>query len=134
MTVASCAVIIGQAVRFAAVGGLNTLVGFGTILFGMEVLSLSPVVANLLGYGVGIVLSFVLHRRVTFRHRGAVLPALARFALCIAVAYGCNLATLLFLINDFAIPPVQAQFAAVVVYTGVSFILSRTFVFAARHS
>ncbi|MEI8396330.1 MAG: GtrA family protein [Rhodospirillaceae bacterium] len=123
------AAVRGQAIRFVAVGIVNTLVGYAIIVSGMEVLAMSPVAANVFGYCVGFGISFILHRRITFNHRGAVLPTIVRFALTMAIAYSCNLIVLLILINSFQASAILAQLMAVFVYTVVSFVLSRTIVF-----
>ena len=118
-----------QAMRFALVGIANTAVGLGTIwalkFFGR----VADVPANFLGYCVGLACSFVLNRRWTFEHRGAVLPALLRFLLVFAVAYGANLGCMLMLRDHFGVNAYWAHLLATVPYTVLFFIGSRTLAF-----
>ena len=60
--------------RFALVGCANTLFGFAVIMAVGWLLQLGDVAANAIGYGCGLVLSFVLNRRTPFATRG-VPPA-----------------------------------------------------------
>ena len=57
-------------VRYLVVGFLNTLLGLMVIYFAMYVLRFGVVAANVIGYAVGVVVSFLLNQRWTFAHRG----------------------------------------------------------------
>ncbi|HZG78770.1 MAG TPA: GtrA family protein [Paenibacillus sp.] len=74
--------------RFLVVGACNTIVGYGTtfaaLAFGAPYLA-----ATALGTACGLVVSFAMNRRFTFRHRGSLGPAALRFA---AVSLACYLA------------------------------------------
>ena len=73
--------------RFALVGCANTLVGFAVILMAGWLLQLGDVAANAVGYGCGLLLSFVLnHQYLSLRGRTA--GALVRYLLAFAVSYG----------------------------------------------
>jgi putative flippase GtrA len=50
-----------QALRFGAVGIVNSVVGLSCIWAAM-LLGMAPLPANALGFGVGLVMSFVLNR------------------------------------------------------------------------
>ena len=113
--------------RFLAVGVLNTCVGLTTI-FLAELFGASAVVANACGYGLGLVVSFTLNRRWTFRHTGPRYTAQARFLAAFAVAYTANVACVL-LATHLGARGMLAQVAGVLPYTLTFYLLSRYFVF-----
>lgn len=81
--------------RFAAVGLLNTALGYSIILAALN-LGYGDILANIFGYAGGLILGFVLNRRWTFSdakrlRKGAIL----RYAMSFAVAYAVNLAIVL---------------------------------------
>ena len=55
--------------RFLTVGALSTLVDVGLFAVLHEQVGLPVLIANTLSYSTGIVISYVLHRRWTFRQR-----------------------------------------------------------------
>lgn len=118
--------------RFLIVGVLNTGLGLAVIFAAKALLGWGDVAANMLGYGVGLAVSFVLNRNWSFAHRGAVLPALVRFLGAFLLAYAVNLATVLVLIRVSAVNSYLAQAIGVVPYTLVFFAASRLLVFAPR--
>jgi len=120
-----------QALTFGLVGVVNTGVGLAVIYGLMLGAGVGPVISNMAGYAVGLCVSFTLNSRVTFR-QGLTVAAALRFLLAFAVAYGANLLCLLALIGPFGVRPEIAQLGAMVVYTGVFFILSKLFVFPAK--
>ena len=84
---------VGRVARFGLVGILNTALGL-TIIIGSKVIFDTPdLLANALGYGVGLVVSFALNRGWTFGHRGRVASSATRFVVVFVSAYALNLAT-----------------------------------------
>jgi putative flippase GtrA len=120
---------IRTGVRFLGVGVVNTAVGLGLIYACKWFLELGDVFANFIGYGVGIVVSFTLNRRWTFRHEGAVHSAFFRFIFVTALAYMVNLSVVLCLIHGLGINSYLAQAGGVIPYTLVGYIGSRYFAF-----
>ncbi|MEM9148719.1 MAG: GtrA family protein [Pseudomonadota bacterium] len=120
--------LLQRALRFGLVGLMNTGIGLAAILAVQELTPAGPYLANGIGYGVGLVVSFLLNRRWTFAADGPALPQALRFALTFAVCYGLNLATLGGLLALGA-PAVLAQIGAMAVYTGAFFVASQVFVF-----
>jgi putative flippase GtrA len=73
--------------KFAAVGVLNTLVGTA-IMFGLYNLAgASYWVSSAANYILASILSYVLNKKFTFRHKGEVVQSGMRFAVNIAVCY-----------------------------------------------
>jgi putative flippase GtrA len=119
-----------SAVRYLATGVLNTLVGLGVIYVSMFFLGLGNAAANALGYSIGVVLSFVINKRWTFRHTGSPLSAFARFVGVVGTAYIANLATVLVLAEGLGVDRYIAQALGIPPYTAVGYLGSRYFAFS----
>jgi putative flippase GtrA len=120
--------LLCQAFNYAAVGVLNTLAGLGTIFALMALLGIPALVANLLGYAVGLFLSYALNRRWTFRAAHAGWGARARFFLLMGSAYLVQFG-LLALLLSLSVNPYVAQAIATAVYALIGFVGSRFLVF-----
>jgi putative flippase GtrA len=82
-------------VKYLMVGVVNTIVGFGIIIFCIEILDLHPVVANAAGFSVGSVVSYVLNRSISFRSKVSITTGLPSFVAVVIAGYLLNLAVLL---------------------------------------
>jgi putative flippase GtrA len=125
---------IVRPLRFGLVGVLNTVVGLAIIFAAKAFLGLGDLAANLLGYGLGLVCSFVLNRSWTFRHEGRAFAALLRFGIAFAVAYGLNLFTVFGLRDAMGVNSYVAQAGGVIPYTISFYLLSAYYVFPARRA
>ncbi|RYH58386.1 MAG: GtrA family protein [Alcaligenaceae bacterium] len=114
------------------VGVVNTAVGYGVIFGCMLLLHWGPLVSNVAGYAVGLVVSFTLNRRFTFRSQGAAHEDLMRFLLIFGIAWLSNFAVLALLVRSFGVHEGVAQVAAGVVYFVLSFVLNKYYVFRPR--
>jgi putative flippase GtrA len=123
-----------QLLKFALVGVLNTGVGYAVIFGCMYVLGLGAVLSNVLGYAVGLVVSYSLNRSFTFRSSGARRAEMIRFVAIFLLAYLANLGVLVLLIRRFAWHEGLAQVVAGVVYFGLSFVLNKYYVFAGERA
>lgn len=124
--------IAGQLWRFAAVGALNTAVGYAAILLLQFGADLPPMLANAGGYLIGFGLSYTLHRSWTFgsrQHHGRALPL---FALAVLAAFAINLLVLEACLRWAGWPVAVAQAVAVSSYAVAFFLLSRSLVFRDR--
>lgn len=82
--------IFRQLIKFATVGVINTFVTLCTIFICKSLLSINPYVSNAIGYGVGLVNSFLWNRRWVFDGRQGRMGRqgvlfLVGFALCYVV-------------------------------------------------
>lgn len=111
-------------------GAANTLVGLSVIYAAKWFLGLGDVLANFVGYAVGIGLSFVLNKHWTFRHRGSNLSALVRFLVVTCVAYVSNLAVVLTCTRGYQVNSYVAQAVGIVPYIAVGYLGSRFFAFS----
>ncbi len=116
-------------VRFLVVGLANTLVGLLIIYAGKWLIGLGDIVAYLVGYTCGLILSFLLNKRWSFRHDGSFGPALFKFSLVVLVAYSLNLGTTLIAIDTLGINSYLAQALDVAPYTIVTYLGFRDFAF-----
>lgn len=116
-------------IKFLVVGLANTLSGLSVIYLAKWLLEFGDVSANVVGYTVGISLSFALNKRWTFRHEGAYLTSLIRFLIVIGVAYLANLATVLTAIEVLRMNSYLAQALGIVPYTALTYLGSRYFAF-----
>jgi putative flippase GtrA len=115
--------------RYLSVGVVNLIVGLSTIYLCMYLLHTTDLLANVLGYCVGITCSFVLNRRWTFVSQESWVPQLARFILVLLIAYLANLATVLGTMNLLGANRYLAQALGTVPYTVIGYIGSRLFAF-----
>ena len=118
--------------RFLSVGVLNTFVGLLTIYSAKWFFQAGDVAANILGYAVGICISFKLNGYWTFRYRGAQWPALSKFLAVTAVAYGMNLLTLVFSIHYLGLNEYLSQALAILPYALTSYLAGKYLVFAVK--
>ena len=104
-------------IKFLLVGVVNASVGLAVIYGCKWFLQLGDVTANMTGYSVGLMVSFVLNSRWTFRYRGNAWLAAARFLFVFLIAYLINLFIVLLLIDSFAVNSYLAQALGVPFYT-----------------
>jgi putative flippase GtrA len=120
---------LGTPLKFLVVGIANTFVGLLAIYLCKWLLGFSDALANISGYMIALAVSFLLNREWTFRHSGAVLPALVRFLVIFALAYLLNLATVLIAIHYFGVNSYLAQAIGIAPYTVLFYLGSRYFAF-----
>jgi putative flippase GtrA len=122
--------LIWQALRFGAVGLVNTAIGLSCIYGLMYFAHTGVGLANFVGYGLGLAVSFTLNRVWTFastQKLGAVLPGY------LAAAAGCyvlNLSLVLGCAHGLGINKYLAQLMGVCAYTATMFVVCRWIVFA----
>ena len=115
--------------RFLSVGVLSMVVGLLVIYACKWFFQANDVAANAIGYAVGLSTSFTLHSRWTFAYRGPQLPALIKFLLVAALAYGMNLLTVMILIHYAGVNGYIAQALGIPPYTLTTYLASKFIVF-----
>ena len=118
--------------RFVVVGLVNTAVGLAIIYGCKFFLAMNDVVANILGYAVGLMVSFVLNASWTFEYRGPMLAAALRFLVVFVIAYLVNLVTVLALIHLAEVNSYLAQAIGMPIYTVCFYLLSRLYAFRSQ--
>lgn len=118
--------------RFILVGMVNTAIGYAFILVALWA-GAGDYGANLIGFSLGLPVSFVLHRLLTFRPRQAFSVAEAmRYLAGFAIAYAANLGVVAGgRMAGYVENPV-VQGLAVCTYAAIFYVISRLFVFR-RH-
>jgi putative flippase GtrA len=118
--------------RFGVVGVANTAIGLA-VIYGALFAGLGDFASNALGYGSGLLVSFVLHRGWTFAGRTKSLQRDAvGFVLAWAAAYIANLTAIAlgrglgFFDNPFV------QLAGVAVFSATFYLLTSRMVFASE--
>ncbi|CKS34551.1 GtrA family protein [Variovorax sp. AB1(2024)] len=118
-----------QFARFLVVGVANTLVGLSVIFAAKYFFDARDVVANAIGYAVGICVSFTLNSRWTFAYKGDWVPAVVKFFVATGIAYVANLATVVTAIDLLNLNTYLAQAMGMPVYTVTAYLASRYIVF-----
>jgi putative flippase GtrA len=121
--------LIRQSLRFGAVGMVNTAIGLLAIYAVIFFFNTGPVVANAIGYAIGLAVSFVLNRIWTFGDGRSVGKVLPRYLLAAAISYLFNLSVVLLGTYYFGVGPYLIQLFGIGVYTVTLFLGCRWFVF-----
>jgi putative flippase GtrA len=121
--------VIRQTVRFSVVGLLNTIIGLAAIYSVLFFFSTGPIIANLIGYSIGLIISFVLNRNWTFDQAGTGHERLPVFLLVAGLSYLCNLGVVAAGSYVFGLSPYLVQLFGLPTYTMVMFLGCRMFVF-----
>jgi putative flippase GtrA len=116
---------LGSMLRFCVVGLINTCAGLAIIYLLKWFFGIADVAANAGGYAVGMLVSFTLNRRWTFRHTGAPLYAAMYFVPIFGFAYSVNLGIVLGSIRELGIDGYVAQALGMPFYTAVFYLGSR---------
>jgi putative flippase GtrA len=127
--------LILQAMRFAAVGVVNTLVDFCVFLIAFAYLTSSLVAANTCSWVVAVTGSYVMNSVFTFAAesgRQLMLRAYMRFMASAVLALVANTSALLFAVKVLFLPVVVGKILAIGVSFMVNFSLARFVVFRRR--
>ena len=114
--------------RFLLAGAANTLLGLG-IIYALKLAGLHDLPANLLGYTLGIAISYALHATWSFSYRGSIRAALPRYVLVTILAYLANLATVSLVLYWWGVNGYVAQACGIPPYVLVGYLGSRLYVF-----
>jgi putative flippase GtrA len=124
---------IAEMVRYGLVGLVNTAVGFSTIAVAMQALHWHYATANVLGYGLGLTVSFVLNKRFTFRSPRAIRPREPLlFLLVFGVSYAIQMGALVLCVEALRMNRLAAQAIAMALYTAIGYAGNKYLTFRAR--
>ncbi len=124
--------MLGAALRFAAVGVSNSVIGILVIYVAWRALGWSDLAANALGYAVGFVWGFGLNRSWTFGDRGRIGASFLRYLAVCAVAFAVNLLAVVEARKMLGPGTFAPQLIGVCVYTVIAFLGSRFYAFRGR--
>jgi putative flippase GtrA len=116
--------------RYIIVGAANTVVGYATILLGLK-LGAGDYISNAAGYALGMMMSYILHRRWTFEVAAAAsFSEAGRFGAAAIAAYATNLSVIYVGRTAGYVDNPYVQATAMISYSITFFLMSRFFVFA----
>jgi putative flippase GtrA len=116
--------------RFGLVGLLS--VGLYMLLFAAIVRLVPPVPASLLAYLLSMVVNFVLQSRFSFRQQALSGTSAVRFVLMHMLCMALNSGLLWLTTGPLGLPVLPAQAAIVVFIAGLSYLISRVWVYPAQ--
>ncbi len=118
-----------QFIRFGIVGVFNTLITAIIIWVLLELLHFSDYLANIIGYIVGLVNSFVWNRKWTFENNARISKTVFKFVITFAVSYLFQLGNLYLLLNYTTLDAYVCQLLSIIIYTIINFVLNRYYTF-----
>ncbi len=119
-----------QVTRYVAVGVINTCTGL-LVIYALKLFAgLGDVGANVLGYAVGMSVSFSLNRKWTFGYLGNYWASGLRFLVTMIISYGLNLLTVLLALHVLGLNSYVAQMLGVPPFTMASYLLCKYWVFS----
>lgn len=126
-----------ERVRFLAVGGTNTVVGYALFsAFTLWVFAGVPfgyLLSLILSYAISITLAFVLYRRFVFPVKGRIVSDFIKFVGVYLVAIGINAVLLPLLVEVVGLHPLLAQAISLVLTTLLSYFGHKYVSFRRRH-
>ena len=114
--------------RFLVVGGIATITHYAILIALVELTGMRAVIATSIGYAVGVVTSFVLNRKYTFKNQSSVAKTFAKYCVIYVIGMGLNAALMVAFMAQGA-PYLLAQIFATAIVLVWSFLGSRFVVF-----
>lgn len=117
-----------QLFKYGIVGVTHNTIGYLAYL-GLTYLGGEPKLVMTLGYAIGVYISFILNKSLTFSHTGEKKAAFIRFSIAHIFGYGINFTMLYILVDKMHYNHAIIQIIAVLVVSLFLFILFKFFVF-----
>jgi putative flippase GtrA len=95
----------------------------------MYLAGMPPEASNAIGYGVGLIASYLLNKSYTFKQHSTHRGEFTKFLAVFAIAYGLNFLALLVLVHGMEMHQGLSQVLAGLVYVSVSYLMNKFFVF-----
>jgi putative flippase GtrA len=119
-----------QPIIFSLIGFLNSLIHFGVYLIVLKILGGSYLASSIVGYCSGVVNSYVLNRKLTFRvDRGQSLPEFFRFVAVNICSLSLNLTLLTTFVELFRLTPELSQIYSILVSMTLNFVGNKYWTF-----
>lgn len=113
--------VVRQAMKYALVGVLNSLVGTGVYLLVLNVFGLDYRIANIISYMVGVTHSFLWTKFWVFPGSNRGKREVFCFLMIFLISFAIQNLTLVFLVESFHWSKFWAYLAAMAVYPLISF-------------
>jgi putative flippase GtrA len=121
--------LAAKLLRFAVTGSISGL-GFAVVTLGLlHGFGLSPSVATVVGYLAVLPLSFLGHRRLTFRSAGRLTPEFRRFCLSFATGLLTSVMAMHVATDWLGLAPVFGVGLAVLLVPIITFLIMNNWVF-----
>jgi putative flippase GtrA len=120
-------------IKFCLIGIINAIVGFSIILSLIYIFNVNYMVSNFIGYGAGIMTSFVLNKFLNFKSDGKIKVELPIFAGSFVIAYLINATVLYTFVEILHESKIVGLVVSSASYTVVFYLASRFLVFTRSH-
>ncbi len=122
--------VVKQFFKYSLVGGINTIVCLGFILFGMT-MGWGYIIYTLIGYSFSFIVSFILNFKITFniKKNEKIKKRFFVFLLINSINLVFIQFIQLLLIEEFLLVEIYAVLIGMACYTSFGFYLNRKFVF-----
>ena len=125
--------VLSEFLRFAAVGAVATIVHYSILIFLVELVHGPLIPSTSIGFVFGAMVSYVLNRRITFRHQPRFGRGLLKFIAVGAAGLGLN-ALIVAALAGARLPFILAQMAATAVVLVWNFAIARLVIFRQQTS
>lgn len=124
--------LAAQMLKFGLVGIVNTLITLAVIYIASSIFHVHYIAANVIGYTLGFLNSYICNKLWTFKSKGPVRSETLRFIAVTGFCYLLQLGFLVMLKEGVAINKDLAQLFAMVFYTVINFFGHRFFTFSSN--
>lgn len=121
-----------QIIKFGLVGIVNTVITLTIVFLLTHLFRIPYIIANVVGYVLGFINSYIMNRKWTFHSTGSVNSEAPRFVMTFIIAYLIQLCVLIFLIRVVSLREETAQLISMVIFTVVNFLGNKLFTFNER--
>jgi len=115
-------------VRYAGIGVINTIIGYG-LIFALMFFGIDPFLSNVIGYAVGITVSYILNKNFNFRSEKSTRETFPKFVGVLLTAYVINLVILFICLRALHLNKYISQLVAGCFYTLFGFLGNRYITF-----
>jgi len=122
-----------QLASFSFVGLCSNLLGYGAYLL-LVANGMDPKIAVTLLYSIGVLVSYLGNKRLTFRDTGNVLSSGARYLSVYFMGYLLNLFLIFWFVDCLGFPSQIVQATSILMVAIVLFVMLRAFVFRPNSS
>jgi putative flippase GtrA len=121
--------LVGKLVRFAMTGAVSGIVFAAVTLLSLRLLPIRETMAVVIGYIAVLPLSFIGHRKLTFRSAGRVSPEFVRFCISFILGLLASVVAMHVATQWLAMPPFLGVVGAILVVPIITFVVMNLWVF-----
>jgi putative flippase GtrA len=118
-----------QILSFSLIGILNSAITLFIIFFLYNLIHLHYLIANLIGYIIGLISSFILNKKYTFKSKENSTKEILLFFILFGMSYLLNLCTVMFLMELINVDNTLSQIAGMLMYTVTNFLGNKYWTF-----